>query len=311
MWTSLPTYLYFNSLVVFIDSIRPSRLSEGILGNIGETRRVSYQEIITKLLAKYPQTPRRAWRNGREGIKVFCPCHDDRNPSLHIVDGVDGCWIRCYAGCSRSDVIAAVCGLQFNHTVYARAKTFRGNSTPPWKRPIAKVYNYQDISGRTVFQKVRFDPKDFMMRRPSDNGYHRWSVPMALFTIYNLPQVLTARTVFLLEGEKACDEIAKWGLVGTCSPNGASKTGESLAVKWLPRYTDCFIGKDVILLPDNDEPGENFMVHVYRALNEVRSKTIVRLPRLDAKEDFYDWANLRDGTLAELRYLWKQARNRK
>lgn len=266
---------------------------------------MQYGEFTSALLAKYPQTPRKAWSRGREGIKVFCPCHDDKNPSLHIVDTAGDCKIRCYAGCSSTDIIAAINGQQFNLSVYERARTFREDSIPPWKRTIAKVYDYQDQNGEVVFQKVRFDPKDFMMRRPiKRDGWYKWSVPMSLFTIYHLPQVLSAKTVFLLEGEKACDEATKWGLVTTCSPNGASKRGESLAIKWLDRYTKYFVGKHVILLPDNDEPGQAFMDHIHRCLYDVLSKTIIPLPRLDAKEDFYDWVNLRGGTIAELRNLW-------
>ena len=49
-----------------------------------------------------------AKRSG-EGWKAKCPAHDDREPSLSISEGHDGrALIKCHAGCSTDDVIAAL-----------------------------------------------------------------------------------------------------------------------------------------------------------------------------------------------------------
>ena len=47
------------------------------------------------------------WR-GRHGVSL-CPGHDDHSPSLSIADGRDGkLLLRCFAGCSFTDIIAAL-----------------------------------------------------------------------------------------------------------------------------------------------------------------------------------------------------------
>ena len=39
-----------------------------------------------------------------------CPAHDDREPSLSIIDGNGGkVLVRCHAGCDQRRVIAALC----------------------------------------------------------------------------------------------------------------------------------------------------------------------------------------------------------
>src|SRR5262245_55294359 len=49
-----------------------------------------------------------ARRNG-SGWKAKCPAHDDRNPSLTISEGRDGCaLVKCRAGCAIEDVLARV-----------------------------------------------------------------------------------------------------------------------------------------------------------------------------------------------------------
>src|SRR5262245_22874068 len=49
-----------------------------------------------------------ACRNG-SGWKALCPAHEDRNPSLTISEGRDGCaLVKCRAGCAIEDVLARV-----------------------------------------------------------------------------------------------------------------------------------------------------------------------------------------------------------
>lgn len=51
--------------------------------------------------------------NGRGKWKACCPVHDDRDPSLSVREANDGkVLLHCWAGCSTSDVLAAI-GLTF------------------------------------------------------------------------------------------------------------------------------------------------------------------------------------------------------
>jgi Protein of unknown function (DUF3631) len=57
------------------------------------------ENLVSRLHAK---------RSG-EGWKAKCPVHDDRNPSLSIREGSDGCaLIKCHAGCQTNDILAAI-----------------------------------------------------------------------------------------------------------------------------------------------------------------------------------------------------------
>lgn len=129
-----------------------------------------------------------------------------------------------------------------------------------------KVYSYRDADGAEVFQVCRFEQehngkriKTFRQRRyaPEDpkanaSGYV-WSVPepVRASTLYRLPELLAAvregRTVYLVEGEKDVETLARLGIPATCNPGGAGK--------WTDGYTERLRGADVVILPDND-PGD-------------------------------------------------------
>ena len=45
----------------------------------------------------------------RNGFRLCCTAHNDRNPSLIIFEGDDGCvLLKCFAGCSADDICAAI-----------------------------------------------------------------------------------------------------------------------------------------------------------------------------------------------------------
>ncbi len=235
---------------------------------------------------------------------TFCPCHTDHKPSLGIRIIDDRLVLRCFAGCESEEVYRAFNGGAVNQITYQKAKEYK--DTPPWQKVIQAVYQYTDIYGVPLYQKVRFVPKDFAMRRKVD-GRWKWNVPATLFTLYNLVEVAKSKTVFVVEGEKGVEALREWGLVATCSPNGGSKLNDLINLKWQPKYNDLLVGKHIILLPDNDAPGYGFMQYIQDSLYNCLSITQIALPRLDSKEDFYDWAKLRGGTIEELRELWMAA----
>lgn len=135
-----------------------------------------------------------------------------------------------------------------------------------WKKP-DKVYSYTDAEGKELFQVVRYHylngpGKTFRQRRydPADPKANREgyvsSVPAEIrdSTLYRLPEVARAiqdgRAVYVVEGEKDADTLARLGFCGTCNPGGAGK--------WRDGYSRALTGADVIILPDCDSRGNGF-----------------------------------------------------
>jgi hypothetical protein len=97
------------------------------------------------------------------------------------------------------------------------------------------------------------------------------------------------RPIFIAEGEKAVDALAALGVTATCSPGGAGK--------WRAEYARYLAGAgEVIVLPDNDEPGEKHAADIVKLIPSVR---VLRLPGIPEKGDAFDWIAA-GGTVEEL-----------
>src|SRR5512139_1614153 len=108
-----------------------------------------------------------------DGYKALCPAHDDSNPSLSVGPGKNGHPILyCHAGCSYDSIIAAM-GLD---------RTASGPTATA--RQIVATYDYRDEGGALLYQKVRYAPKDFRIRRPDGNGGWDWSKGKARPVLY-------------------------------------------------------------------------------------------------------------------------------
>jgi putative DNA primase/helicase len=118
---------------------------------------------------------------------------------------------------------------------------------------------------------------------------------------YRLPKLRKSRVVYLPEGEKDVGTLEEWGQVASCNPGG---TGSSaLYAGW----KEHFRGLEVVILPDNDQPGRKHAAAVAAALMDTaKSVRIVELPGLADKEDVTDWKNA-GGTIEQLCELTKAA----
>lgn len=217
------------------------------------------------------------------GFVAPCPAHDDKNPSLSISDGKEGkVLVHCHAGCDQGAVIDAL--KSRNLWPEAEAKPAAPKRGRP-KQTIVAEYDYVDPeTGEVKLQVVRYEPKTFRQRRPDGKGGWTWSVPATERILFNLPAVVqnAGKAVCVVEGEKDVLALASIGIVATCNPGGAGK--------WQSNYTDALVGRDVLILPDNDEPGEQHAEVVARALyGRAKSIRIIRLPGLAPKGDVSDW----------------------
>ncbi len=227
-----------------------------------------------------------------DGYKALCPAHDDRNPSLSIRQGHNGRpLLYCHAGCSYETIIAAM-GLE---------RSAPGPTAAA--RQIVATYDYDDESGTLRYQKVRYAPKDFRIRRSDGNGGWDWSKGKARPVLYRLPELLTAKAqgqpLFMVEGEKDADRLHSVGLTATTNVEGASEPGKR--PKWRREYSEQLEGASrVVLLSDNDPPGKAHAEHIARQLaGKVADIRLVALPGLPPKGDVSDWLNA-GHTVAEL-----------
>ena len=173
---------------------------------------------------------------------------------------------------------------------------------------IVATYDYTDAEGRLLFQVCRLDPKSFRQRKPDGAGGWVWKMAGVQRVLYRLPALIEAvaagRTVFVVEGEKAADRLAALGLVATCSPGGANK--------WRPEYGAPLAGANVVLLPDNDDPGRKHAASVAKALGGAQSRAarvrVLSVPNLPEKGDVADWIAT-GGTAEQLIALANAAEN--
>jgi len=209
-----------------------------------------------------------------------CPLHDDKTPSFSV-SPVKQLWHchGCGSGGSVIDFVMAKERIDFKGALKLLASCsgvdipshrrdcirttehFRWDSrqqpaTTP-RRIVAK-YDYTDEHGELLYQVVRYQPKNFRQRRPDGHGGWIWKKGERQ-VLYHLPEVLEAPIVFVTEGEKDVETLREHGFVATTNAGGAN-------APWLPEYTETLKGREVILIPDNDQPGWERVVVIARAL---------------------------------------------
>jgi len=102
-------------------------------------------------------------------------------------------------------------------------------------------------------------------------------IPYHLHLIHDLPAVI------IVEGEQCADALLRAGYPATTNPGGSSK--------WQPELSQHFAGKDVTIIPDNDDPGRKHALNTAEALHPIaKSVRIANLCEdLNDKDDIVDW----------------------
>src|SRR5262249_44408913 len=113
--------------------------------------------------------------------------------------------------------------------------------------------------------------------------------------LYALPDVLEARKVYLVEGEQDAETLLEQGVTATTYPGGANFHADET-----PGLLTPLTGKDVVLVPDNDEPGRRMAARLTAALKAI-AKTVARvdLPGTPEHEDVTWWLNDGQHTVGE------------
>ena len=251
------------------------------------------------------------------GYQAQCPVHNDRNPSLTISQGDDGrILLCCHAGCKVKDICRAL-GITeaelfpdkraYNPKNDRREKTKRvyptlddaieeiaqqvqGTYTNRW------TYYYADGCEALIIARYDDCPNGSKEYRPLHHngiGYVRGD-PLGPLPLYQLSELNGAAKVFIVEGEKCVDAAKSIGLVATTSAHGSNAAHKT---DWTP-----LASKDVVILPDNDNPGRQYaedVAEILCQLNPPATVRIVNIPGLSGGQDIADYIEQRDAVESE------------
>jgi hypothetical protein len=248
-------------------------------------------------------------RQGKQYMAT-CPFHAETKPSFSV-NNDDGRYF-CH-GCNKQgdafhfyakrkglttrddfpQVLEGICKdfhIPTNSSLLRRSRT---ETNPPQQAAKSKgqpegdpteIYPYTDANGNLIFEVCRYsNPKSFRMRRPKKVGQgYKWGIADVERVLYNLPYLVTAQEIWLVEGEADANNLDSLGFTATTAPGGAGK--------WRPSYTETLAGKDVIICPDNDEAGSKHANKVAEKLHGVaKSVKVIRLPDLPPSGDVSDF----------------------
>ena len=211
-------------------------------------------------------------KQGKE-IIFLCPEHDDHNPSA-AYNPEKHLW-HCYT-----------CGAGGGYQNLAKSLGIELPSTNgEFSKKLVASYAYCDEESKPLFVVEKWldssGKKSFLQRRPNTKQYGVKGVKQV---IYHLDEILNQEhgLTFIAEGEKDADNLRVLEFVATCNPMGAGK--------WRIEYAVYFVGKDVIIIVDNDRVGRKHAEEIARSLfGKAKRIRVLELPNLPEKGDVSDW----------------------
>jgi hypothetical protein len=150
-----------------------------------------------------------------------------------------------------------------------------------------ETYKYRSHDGQPVSEVLRYQHrlqpklKKFIPRYKNFDG--KLIIGASPVRVpYNLPEISSrsSEPIVHCEGEKAANRAMAAGMVATCVHGQ----------RWSGIVASYYAGRDVYVIPDNDDAGERNAVKVldYLVKAEARPR-LVSLPGLRRNEDLFDW----------------------
>ena len=181
--------------------------------------------------------------------KCRCPAHDDKDPSLGVVERDGRVLVKCYSGCAQSDVIDAL----RRDGVWPEASD---------DAPRERSWKVRRPDGKHV-EHMRVDKAD---------GKRIWWKPalrplkvcdLSLYAVDQVPR--ESHLVVITEGEPACDALLADGVPAVGTVTGASGCPGDLAMRELVATSP----RRIICWPDADDVGRRHMMRVQSALTRI------------------------------------------
>ncbi len=162
--------------------------------------------------------------------------------------------------------------------------------------PLRWVWTYCDVENKPLMKVARYDSpnrkKEIIPYHPDSDG--QWKVgavpkPYPLFGLDSLNENKHSEFIFIVEGEKCASALQSLGFIAFTSSGGA---GNAFSTDWTP----CSGLKNVIIMPDNDEPGRRYCADTcsaIHALDKPPKVFKVELRGIQEGEDIVDWIKKR------------------
>ena len=134
-------------------------------------------------------------------------------------------------------------------------------------------WDYRDKAGNLIACVYRYDSMSGKKFMPWDALNQKYKTPEPR-PLYNQPGIGASEGVILVEGEKCAQALIDQGICATTAMNGAMAPIDK--TDWSPLE-----GKDVIIWPDNDEPGKQYVQKAKEKLLKigVQSVKIIDIPK--------------------------------
>lgn len=223
-----------------------------------------------------------------KGNTATCPNpkHEDRTPSGWIKVGEDGIVRFSCQSCGFHGDIFDVLALVQNTTPAKLLADLRQQdepklNIPPSQKParllpdldavrralpgrIVAEHYYERSAGDVCMIVFRCDTPDGKTYRPAYPTAGGWilGAPPKPWILYHLPAITGVDTVVVVEGEKCVNVLATFGIVATTTAFGAGKAGHA--------DLSPLAGKNVILWPDHDDPGQRHMRDIAKRLSQLQ-----------------------------------------
>ena len=244
---------------------------------------------------------------------ALCPVHRENTPSLTVKVGADGKVLTHCFGCgAEHSAVMEALGLiddekprpsepltQPEGKAFAKAadaiKAYNlGKPSAKWiytkdKQPVLVVCRWVGRDGKKQIRPVaKIGDLWYMAHLPA---------PRPLYQGEALPP---SGPIYVVEGEKCADAATAKGLFSVTSAGGANAATKA---DWSPLK-----GRDIVIFPDNDQPGQKYASEVADLVKGVGAKSckIVNLPNLFVGEDIADWLD-KGGQASEIAQLVDQA----
>jgi hypothetical protein len=201
---------------------------------------------------------------------VRCPFHTDNTPSMSV-NTESGLWFchACDVGGGMLQFEMRLLGLEDTRTAWHYIGRKLGLTLRSRKLgPPTSEHVWRDAEGEVSFVMRRYAGGAARPYRPVA-GQLRMKVGMGAAkstrSFYNLPDVLAARTVVIVEGETKADPLALLGLRDANGKDVAITTTGS-ANSWRSDFVEMLKGKRILLLPDTDEAGIKYAEAIQASL---------------------------------------------